>query len=47
MNSQHRYICSPTTEDKAAKCRRHMDVVAATLCIVIFAGIGMLLAWRG
>jgi hypothetical protein len=45
--NQHAYTYSPAGESQLIKRRMRTDAVLAVLTIAVFAGIGVMLAWRG
>lgn len=45
--SHHSYIYSPAAESQLTKRRMRTDAVLAVITVVVFAAIGVLLAWRG
>lgn len=45
--NQHSYIYSPAAELQLTKRGKRTDVVLAIATVIVFAGIGILLAWRG
>lgn len=45
--NQHSYTYSPSAESQLTKRRMRTDVVLAIATVIVFAGIGILLAWRG
>jgi len=47
LNTSSTYTYSPADEAKAARKERSLDVLRFILTVVVFAGIGVLLAWRG
>lgn len=47
LNTSEQYIYSPADEAKKAKQDAQKDVFYAVATVAVFAGIGVLLAWRG
>ena len=45
--NQHAYTYSPSSEAKFTKRRMRTDLLLAIVTVVVFASIGVLLAWRG
>lgn len=45
--NQHSYTYSPSAESKLTKRRMRTDLLLGVLTVAVFAGIGVLLAWRG
>lgn len=45
--SHHSCTYSPAAEQVITKRRMRTDAVLAVLTVVVFASIGVLLAWRG
>jgi len=47
LNTSSTYTYSPADEAKAARKEAWTDALCTIAVLVIFAGIGVLLAWRG
>jgi hypothetical protein len=47
LNTSEQYIYSPAAEAKAARKQTCIDALYVVATIVVFAFIGVLLAWRG
>jgi hypothetical protein len=45
--TEHQYTYSPAAESQQTKREKRTDVLYAIATVVCFAGIGVLLAWRG
>lgn len=45
--SDHNYTCCPAAEAKEAKRIARTNVLCTIACLCMFAGWGVLLAWRG
>lgn len=45
--NQHAYTYSPSGESQITKRGKRIDLLLGVLTIAVFAGIGVLLAWRG
>lgn len=47
LNPSEQYIYSPSAEAKRARQETRKDVLHFIAAVLVFAGIGVLLAWRG
>ena len=47
LNTSEQYIYSPADEAKASRTELLKDALYVVATVVVFAGIGVLLAWRG
>lgn len=47
LNTSEQYIYSPADEAKASRQARRTDALCFVATLAVFAGIGVLLAWRG
>lgn len=47
LNTSEQYIYSPAEEAKSSRQETRKDVLYFLATVVVFAGIGVLLAWRG
>ena len=47
IHTSHQYNYSPADEAKHARQQTRKDVYCCIATLAIFAGIGVLLAWRG
>lgn len=47
LNTSSTYTYSPADEAKAARQETRKDVLYFIATVLVFAGIGVLLAWRG
>ncbi len=47
LNTSEQYIYSPADEAKTARTELLKDALYVVATLAVFAGIGVLLAWRG
>lgn len=47
LHTSHNYTYSPATERQKARSQARKDAMAILAAVVMFAFIGVLLAWRG